>query len=616
MRKPLRILLRALLGLVVLLAAAALAVRYLVPADALADRAAALVAERTGAEVRLGTAHLTLWPRIRLVLDDVAIAGDGDDMTARSGGAPGVLVRYALAAERVAVDLAWGPLLRRRLELGEVGLDTPRIELVTDSGRTAASGRAGGGGAVTAAAAALQIRHGALTWRDAADGRSLRLSDWNQTVDLGDTGRLLARLRTRSGDPSGDDGAPVRVALHAGLGELLLEGFSPAGVQQLRDLEADLMLEIPATLDAWPLAVDALRWGGVEVAGTGQALMRDAGVDLRLDWHLVALDPAALRTELPSAAPNLPPAFTAWLASAEPTLTGAEAAGELVLALPFTSDDPAAEFLAGFTCEGAVADLVLPLPRMPRPWIVDAQFALRRAVFTCSDAVAQLDGGRLSGGLVIDGVGSASPICRFDLMSEGVEARTLLATVAPSVAPFIEGATDAVVSGQVRLGDPELVRRSLTLEGDVLLREGIVHASEWLGGISRYLGERQDLKEIRYASLGDHVTVRDGRVFLPGLLIDGYDTDWAGSGWIGLGGDIDLAVNVKLPPGFRPELGAMTPLAEALRGPDGRIALDLKLTGRAARPQVGLELKPAGERLGEQVQEGFKGLLDRLRDRK
>jgi len=77
-----------------------------------------------------------------------------------------------------------------------------------------------------------------------------------------------------------------------------------------------------------------------------------------------------------------------------------------------------------------------------------------------------------------------------------------------------------------------------------------------------------------------------------------------------------MSLNVKFPAGFVPDLGNLTLLAEALRGDDGRIALNLFLKGRASSPDVMLDMAPAKGRLSEQIEDGVKGFLDKLRGNK
>ncbi len=82
-----------------------------------------------------------------------------------------------------------------------------------------------------------------------------------------------------------------------------------------------------------------------------------------------------------------------------------------------------------------------------------------------------------------------------------------------------------------------------------------------------------------------------------------------------------MGLKVQLPAGFTPDLGDFSFLADGLRDDQGRVALDLKLTGEARQPTVGLNLDPEAmlkkdevrKGLEEEVKKGLGGLLDRLK---
>jgi hypothetical protein len=167
------------------------------------------------------------------------------------------------------------------------------------------------------------------------------------------------------------------------------------------------------------------------------------------------------------------------------------------------------------------------------------------------------------------------------------------------------------------LKDKQTVLNSLSLAGDAVSTNGHIDARSLLAEISPYLGQRQDLKLIRFREFLHHLEVHDGRYYLSDLRLHGLDTDWWGEGWLGFDGNIDMRLAVKLPANFKPDLGDLSFLAEGLRGEDGRIKLDLHMTGRSSQPVVKLLLAQAKEKAQQDVQEevkkGVEGLLDKLR---
>ena len=207
---------------------------------------------------------------------------------------------------------------------------------------------------------------------------------------------------------------------------------------------------------------------------------------------------------------------------------------------------------------------------------------------------------------------------RFVAEIQGVPVAALLAGPAPELAGKWEGDLDGRATGDFLLRKGEFVPESLVVEGRLEGGSGVVHARQWLASVAGYLGSRQDLLEIHYDRLEHSFSVRDGR-YLVDLDLAGPQTDWSVSGWVGLAGNLDLAVLVKLPPGFTPDLGSLSLLASALRDKEGRIALALRLSGRTRHPEVSVDLEKslqgAGGKTGSALGKGLGGLLDKLKVR-
>lgn len=252
---------------------------------------------------------------------------------------------------------------------------------------------------------------------------------------------------------------------------------------------------------------------------------------------------------------------------------------------------------------------------------VEATGTLRERVIDVPQLAARLGTGRLSGTAKLDYGSDPFGRATWSAKVEDAPASALLEPYARGLASIWTGALRADLSGACDLADPEAIRNSLTLEGDVLGTDGMIDLRQSLGGVTRYLGDRQDLLRVVYDGVDQHLKIRDGKVFIEGLKVDGKQTDWTGDGWISLDGEIDMGLHVKLPAGFTPDLGDLSFVAEGLRDENGRIGLDLALTGPAARPAVALDIDPARmlqseglkKGLEEEVKKGLGGLLDRLK---
>jgi len=189
------------------------------------------------------------------------------------------------------------------------------------------------------------------------------------------------------------------------------------------------------------------------------------------------------------------------------------------------------------------------------------------------------------------------------------------------LADYWSGNASVNARGSCDLADPETVRNTLSIDGDLAGSDGTIDLRESLAGVQQYLGNRQDLLRVKYSAARQDFKVRDGKVIISGLRIDGRDTDWTGGGWIGLDGKLDLDLSVRLPAGYTPNLGDASFLADALRDEEGRIGLDFGLTGPTAAPAVKLKLDPEAlmksdavqDKVEDEVKKGLGGLLDRLK---
>ncbi len=260
----------------------------------------------------------------------------------------------------------------------------------------------------------------------------------------------------------------------------------------------------------------------------------------------------------------------------------------------------------------------LTVRKMP---LVDVKFHgdLDARILTLENISASLGTGLLEGNLEIDYERNPHGFLDFEAQATAVPAKALLQPWAPALGEKLETDLGGTVRGSCLLGEQEVVHRTLSLHGEMSSAEGILWAREWLGEIAPYLGQRQDLMDIHFNSLSHSLRIDKGRYMVDELFIVGAETHWQSQGSLGLDGTIDLGVNVKLPKGFTPDLGKWSFLADTLRDADGRINLDLSLSGMAAKPQVGINLgslqDAAKSDAGEAVKKGLGGLLDKWKNR-
>ncbi len=240
-------------------------------------------------------------------------------------------------------------------------------------------------------------------------------------------------------------------------------------------------------------------------------------------------------------------------------------------------------------------------------------------VISIDEIEAQRSTGRISGSAEIDYDRDPWGLLDFEARVEAVPAVSLLQQWSPGLGAKLDCDLSGEVSGGCALKDEATTQATLDLTGRLHSGEGVLGAREWLKDIARYLGERQDLQDVRFRSLEHTFRVSDGRYQVEELALEGPDTDWTGNGWVGLDGTIDLDLTVKLPAGFTPDLGQMSFLADGLRDDEGRVNLTLRLSGESARPTVGLKLAGARDAArdagADAVEKGLGGFLDKLKSK-
>lgn len=229
-----------------------------------------------------------------------------------------------------------------------------------------------------------------------------------------------------------------------------------------------------------------------------------------------------------------------------------------------------------------------------------------------------LAGGRVgAAGAVALGARDRFPV-RYALEVADVPAPALLAGVTGELAGRWEGTLSGHARGVFTVVGGALDPASLTARGELKGRNGVIHAADWLGDAARYLGQRQDLRDIRYTDITGPLDIREGVVPVE-LTITGPDTQWRATGAVGLDGRLDVKVRLRLPPGFMPDVGGMAFLLGALQDEQNRLNLVLQLDGTLSGPRVTLDLgatlQGAGNTGSGNPQKGLGGLLDKWKVR-
>ena len=332
-----------------------------------------------------------------------------------------------------------------------------------------------------------------------------------------------------------------------------------AATGSANDLEsyAIAVRELSVVVALWPLLQKKLEVQAVALSGPGLAVRWDKGESAATNYK-VRLTDLNLGLDRPAAA-----------AAGEDVPLGGQIPGDLAFSFTATAD-------------------TLVLQKAPYTNLdLGGDFASK--VLKMTSLSARRSTGRVTGNLSVDFVANPWGHLVFEAEVEEVPAGALLEPWTPQVARRLDCELSSDLSGEFDFRDNGIAIRTLIVRGRMGGGPGVLHASDWLTEATPYLGDRQDLKDVGFRDLAHQFEFSQGRYQFQELTLSGGDTEWTGSGWLDLEGNIALGIGVKLPSGFTPDLGDFSFLAESLRDSEGRINLPLKLTGRAARPTVGVD---------------------------
>ncbi len=199
-------------------------------------------------------------------------------------------------------------------------------------------------------------------------------------------------------------------------------------------------------------------------------------------------------------------------------------------------------------------------------------------------------GGRLAASGTLDLAAAPGGGAEAELALTDVAADALLAAWAPDVAARLGAKLSGTARVACPLGPAEAMPAALRADGLLTAGAGVLRAGDWLQDAGPYLGDRPDLVDVRFTSGALGFRLADGVCAVDSLRLSGPDTAWDARGQVGLAGTLDLAVHLRLPAGFTPQLGSLSFFAEALRDRERRVNLDLKVAGPFDAAAVTLDL--------------------------
>jgi hypothetical protein len=268
---------------------------------------------------------------------------------------------------------------------------------------------------------------------------------------------------------------------------------------------------------------------------------------------------------------------------------------------------------------GVQADRVLTRGYVIRD--LKSQVDLSERLLQFRDIDGKMGTGRLVGTASVDWT---EPEATWTTRIEAIEipASEVLAPVAPRLGQALQTSLSGMLAlnGDL-LDDQAQLLRSLSGGGALKGTAGELLTTLLLGdGLNALPGQAaQKLSVINFKDFLTTLRFDAGRANFDETILRG-PTQVTVEGWAGFDGQVDYALEVKLPPGDTLDLGSFTPLVEFLRTSDDRITIPLHVSGPGKKPKVSLELGAAEERAKDaakgEIEDKVKGFLKGLGGKK
>jgi len=227
---------------------------------------------------------------------------------------------------------------------------------------------------------------------------------------------------------------------------------------------------------------------------------------------------------------------------------------------------------------------------------VMASVALAPAVLSSPQFSLDGYGGKVGGNAKFDLTHPKSPAFAVKAKVDTISADALLSAWTPAKG-VLAGAlsTDLDLSGSG--STPDQLKKSLTAIGLAAIANGQLGPGpifDAIGSVTRI----PQLKQVKFKDGKLPFRVERGRVVTDPVKLSGPYGDWQMTGAVGFDGALDYAVSITMPQTVAAALNAKSAIAAgALSDAQGRLLLDLRVTGSAKSPRVAWDPRAMQARL-------------------
>jgi hypothetical protein len=265
---------------------------------------------------------------------------------------------------------------------------------------------------------------------------------------------------------------------------------------------------------------------------------------------------------------------------------------DLAELLPTT---PGAPFLPNATGGGTVRITRLRNRRLDVA-DVSAQIALAPAELTVPEFTAKGYGGTVGGSARFNLHDTTRPAFDVKAKVSNVQANDLLSAWTPA-RDLLKGTLNTTIDLSGAGDDPKELAQTLTALGLAAIAEGTLGPGPSLEAIAAFT-KVPAFKTVRIKDGQLPFEVREGRVNFREVSLVGPTGDWKIAGSVGFDGTLDYAVSTTIPTNLVGGLGAGAAVAAgALTDEQGRVLLDLRVTGPAKSPRVAWDRQAMADRL-------------------
>ncbi|MGH7732078.1 MAG: AsmA-like C-terminal region-containing protein [Candidatus Eiseniibacteriota bacterium] len=267
-----------------------------------------------------------------------------------------------------------------------------------------------------------------------------------------------------------------------------------------------------------------------------------------------------------------------------PAVVSFNAASSYLDLAEFLPTTPGAPILPNATGEGRVTVARLRSQKLDVQDVA-ARVRLEPGVLAVPEFSMRAYGGTALGNARFDMRDPARPSYAVKTQVDSLEADAILSAWTP-VKGLLHGSFTSTLDLSGAGLTPDDLKRTITAVGLALVANGTFGPGPALEAVARYT-RVPALKQLRFKDARLPFRIERGRVVTDPVVFDGPNGEWRLIGSVGFDGTLDYAVSATLPQEVVQRLGATSALAAgALADPQGRMFLDLRLTGKASAPQV------------------------------